>query len=74
MNIPSYTVKVNDVITVKSKSTSSPLMSTRLKEEIREIPAWLERKGAAAKVDRFPLRNEIKEAIEEQLIVEYFTR
>ncbi len=74
MNVPSYPVEVNDVVTVKSQSHTSAMFGDRLKEEAREIPTWLERKGAAAKVTRYPLRNEIKEAIEEQLIVEFYSR
>lgn len=74
MNIPSYTVDVNDVVTVKSNFVSSPAVAERLKEEPNAIPAWLERKGAAGKVLRYAERAEIREAVEEQLIVEYYSR
>lgn len=74
MNIPSYTVDVNDVVTVKSNFVSSPAVAERLKEESNAIPAWLERKGAAGKVLRYAERAEIREAVEEQLIVEYYSR
>lgn len=74
MNIPSYTVDVNDVITVKSTFVSSSVVADRLKEETKQLPAWLERKGAAGKVLRYAERAEIREAVEEQLIVEYYSR
>jgi small subunit ribosomal protein S4 len=74
MNIPSYTVDVNDVITIKSNFVSSPAVAARLKEENNQVPAWLERKGAAGKVVRYAERAEIREAIEESLIVEYYSR
>jgi len=74
MNIPSYSVKVGDVIMVKEKSHASAMFADRLKEVTKDIPAWLERKGVAGHVVRFPERQEIKEAIEEQLIVEFFSR
>lgn len=74
MNIPSYAVKVGDVIVVRERSHTSPMFGDRLKEVTQEIPKWLERKGIAGKVARFPERQEIREAIEEQLIVEYFSR
>jgi small subunit ribosomal protein S4 len=74
MNIPSYSVKVGDVIMVKEKSHASPMFGDRLKEISKEIPGWLERKTVAGKIARFPERQEIREAIEEQLIVEYFSR
>ncbi len=74
MNIPSYTVKVSDVITVKSTSAELAFIADGIKESNRELPAWLEKKGGAAKIVRFPERAEIKEAIEEQLIVEFYSR
>jgi small subunit ribosomal protein S4 len=74
MNIPSYAVKVSDVVTVKDKSTGLSFLADRIKEETKELPAWLEKKGAASKVARYPERTEIKEAINEQLIVEYYSR
>ncbi len=74
MNIPSYSVKVGDVVMVKEKSHTSPMFGDRLKEANKEIPRWLERKTVAGKVVRFPERQEIREAVEEQLIVEYFSR
>lgn len=73
MNIPSYPVEIDDVITIKAKSTSSPLFA-KIKENVKEVPAWMERKGGAGKISRYPARNEIREAIEEQLIVEYYSR
>ena len=74
MNISSYSVKIGDVVTVRDRSASSAMFGDRLKDATKEIPAWLERKGPAGKVARYPDRHEIKEAIEEQLIVEYFSR
>jgi len=74
MNIPSYTVKVSDVVTVKATSAESQFLAEGIKNSSRELPAWLEKKGGAANVLRMPERKEIKEAIEEQLIVEYYSR
>ena len=74
MNVPSYTVDVNDVITVKPTFVNSPAVAERLKEEAKQTPEWLERKGAAGKVLRYAERSEIREAVEEQLIVEYYSR
>lgn len=74
MNIPSYTVKVSDVITVKGTSAELNFISEGIKNSTRELPAWLEKKGGAATISRYPERAEIKEAIEDQLIVEYYSR
>lgn len=74
MSIPSYQVMVNDVVVLKPKTTSIPVVSELLKEEPSSLPAWLERKGPAGKVLRLPQRDDIKEAIEEQLVVEAYSR
>lgn len=73
MNIPSYQVKVDDVINIKGKSTKSPLLVEVLKESSSSV-AWLESKGAAAKVTKLPVREDIRENINEQLIVEYYSK
>jgi len=74
MSIPSYKVLINDVLTLKPKATTIPVVSALLKEEGYVAPEWLERKGPAGKIARFPQREDIKEVIEEQLIVEFYSR
>ena len=73
MDIPSYEVKVNDVITLTSKATKIPLVAEGIKENGNKV-TWLEQKGAVAKVARYPERTDISESIDEQLIVEYYSR
>ncbi|MDH5533737.1 MAG: 30S ribosomal protein S4 [Candidatus Pacebacteria bacterium] len=73
MNIPSYQVKVDDVVSIKGKSTKSPLLAEVLKESSSSV-AWLESKGAVAKVTKLPVREDIGENINEQLIVEYYSK
>ncbi|MFZ5376444.1 MAG: 30S ribosomal protein S4 [Patescibacteria group bacterium] len=74
MGIPSYAVKVGDVIVLKSKATKIPVVSELLKVENPVVPAWLERKQAALKVSRLPERDDIVEKLDEQLVVEYYSR
>lgn len=74
MSIPSYQVLVNDVVTLKQDATNIPTVAALLKEEATQLPAWLERKGPAGKVVRLPQREDIKETIQEQLIVEGYSR
>ncbi len=74
MNVPSYVVQVDDVIILAPHSLGSSTFTERIKQAVGDLPVWLERKGGAAKVAAFPRRSEIKEAIEEQLIVEFYTR
>ncbi len=75
VNIPSYLVKPGDVIKVKEKSMSSPKF-----KEIREmevgIPAWLsvDRDKLEGKVLAEPVREQIDTPIDEQLIVELYSK
>jgi small subunit ribosomal protein S4 len=74
MSIPSYLVSLGDIINLKDKTLGIPVVSALLKEEGVVPPAWLERKGAVGKIARLPQREDIKEVIEEQLIVEFYSR
>ncbi len=75
MSIPSYSVKVNDVITLKDKAAKIPAVDELLKaEEEPTLPGWLSRKATVGKIERFPERDDINEAIDEQLIVEFYSR
>ena len=38
------------------------------------LPGWLERKATVGKVLRIPARDEMEQGINEQLIVEYYSR
>lgn len=73
MSIPSYRVNVKDVIVLKQKAIAIPVVAALLKEDAT-LPTWLERKGPAGTVSRLPERTDIKETIDEQLVVEYYSR
>ncbi len=73
MNVPSHQVNVNDVITLTSKANKIPVVHAGLEEDAK-VSAWLEKKQAAAKVIRYPEREDISEAIVEQLVIEYYSR
>lgn len=74
MNVPSYSVKVGDVIKLKEKTAKVPMVAELLKEENKNIPGWLARKATIGTISRLPEREDITEVIEEQLIVEFYSR
>ena len=74
MNVPSYRVQVHDVIALTNKGMKIPAVSEAVKAETDVSPAWLSSKSGVGKVERLPERNDIAETIEEQLIVEYYSR
>ena len=77
VDIASYSVQTGDEIEVKS-SPSSRQMATRNLEEnrIRNVPGWLtmDTEAIKAKVNRLPTRDEMEQGINEQIIVEFYSR
>ena len=76
VNIPSYQLKVGDVVSVREKSKSLEVITTAVSGSTRSRYAWLEWDGAAmsGKFLQKPEREEIPENIKEQLIVELYSK
>lgn len=74
MDIPSYQVKPNDIISLSAKVLKTELIKNHLKEVKSSPPAWLSRKAAVGKMERLPERKEIESEIDEGLIVEFYSR
>ena len=77
VNIPSFIVKEGDVIEVKEKIKDSELMKDILAStQRRSIPEYLEvdREALKGTVKRLPTREEIILPVNEQLIVELYSK
>lgn len=74
VNIASYEVKPGDVINLSTKAIANPTLKKTLTEKNDIMPEWLIRKAAVGKVERLPRRDEIGDQIDEQLVVEYYSR
>ena len=77
VNIPSYLLKAGDVITIGERSLKSPLLQSNLEIVTnRSHPEWLEwnDQDHAIKVATLPSREQIDTPVDEQLIVEYYSR
>ncbi|MCI0183821.1 MAG: 30S ribosomal protein S4 [Acidibacillus sp.] len=77
VDIPSYSVRIGDVITVRDKSATSTKFKDVLEAaESKTVVAWLERdlEARSGKVVRFPERQEIDVPVTEQLIIEFYSR
>ncbi|HNX81244.1 MAG TPA: 30S ribosomal protein S4 [Candidatus Omnitrophota bacterium] len=77
VNIPSFLVAKDDVITVKSKEGAVK----KIKENIelskeRSVPAWLsfDQANLTGKILRFPEKEDIPANIQEQMIVELYSK
>lgn len=74
LNIPSYEVKVGEVISLTKQGQKIPVVAELLEDSKAATVEWLERQGPAVKVKRLPERDDIKEKIAEQLVVEFYSR
>jgi len=77
VNIPSFRVSVNDVITVKEKSRKVGAINESLDAVVRRgVPSWLEldKDNYKGTVKALPGRQEITMPIQEQLIVELYSK
>jgi small subunit ribosomal protein S4 len=77
VNIPSYLVRAGDVIELREKSRKIPNVNEALDAVVRKgIPPWLDlvRDEFKGVVKALPVRTDIQEPIQEQLIVELYSK
>lgn len=77
VNIPSYIVNQGDKVAVKEKSRRLEAFLTALERvDARGVPAWLEidREQARGVVLSLPAREDIDQDIQEQLIIELYSK
>ena len=80
VNIPSFQVRVGDVVAVHETSMESPIIKMMIETYgSKTVPAWVEDvtvtpEAVSAKVARFPSREEIDCPIVEHLIVELYSK
>jgi small subunit ribosomal protein S4 len=76
VDIPSYSVKVGDVVTVRESSRSNASILHAVEEvKGRGVPEWLSLDGAmGGRVVSVPTREQINLPVQEQLIVELYSK
>jgi small subunit ribosomal protein S4 len=77
VDIASYNVQPSDEIEVKNTASSRQLITRNLEENrIRNVPGWLSLQAEQLKavVNRLPTRDEMEPGVNEQLIVEFYSR
>ena len=77
VSIPSYALKVNDIIEIKDNNVSRQLATKNLElSTSRAVPDWLSMNKDAFKgtVMRVPSREEIQPIANEQAVVEFYSR
>jgi small subunit ribosomal protein S4 len=77
VNIPSYLVKVGDMISIKEKSKNNKFIKEALEEKTKSgVPRWLslDAKKLKGEVIDLPSREDVQVPIQEQLIVEFYSK
>jgi small subunit ribosomal protein S4 len=77
VNIPSYSVRVGDVVEVKEAGRKVPAIKDSITKALhRGLPEWIELDSGnfSAKVLNIPSRDEIPVPAQEQLIVELYSK
>jgi small subunit ribosomal protein S4 len=75
VNIPSYQLKTGDIVAVREKSKSLDIVQSSIDVNSKAFP-WLEfdKAAVAGKFLQSPLREDIPENINTQLIVELYSK
>ena len=77
VDVPSYSMRVGEMITVRETSKQTPSIQHAIEEvKGRGIPEWLSFDSAAlsGKVSSLPTREQINLPVQEQLIVELYSK
>jgi small subunit ribosomal protein S4 len=77
MNFPSYLVKIGDIIEVREKSRNVSVLLDAMETVVRRgVSAWLEveKEAFRGRVKAYPTREELTMPIQEQLIVELYSK
>ncbi|KXK11729.1 MAG: 30S ribosomal protein S4 [Microgenomates bacterium OLB23] len=74
-SIPSYRVKVGDVIAFKNEKTSKiPYVAQLIALKDQVLPEWLEKKALSGKVKDTPSLDALKEGVDLQAVIEFYSR
>jgi small subunit ribosomal protein S4 len=77
VNIPSFALKVNDVVEIKETSVSRQLATKSMEMSTsRAVPDWLQlnKESFKGSIMRIPTRDEIQPIANEQAVVEFYSR
>ncbi len=76
VDIPSYRVRNGEMVTLKESTRGNFMVRRNMDTLERQTPAWLETGDSGFSVDILnpPLREHIDEPLQEQLIVELYSK
>ena len=74
VNIPSYQVKVNDVISLSKNIQNNPGILEAIGKKEMQILPFLKREGMSGKLIKMPKREDVEVLFDLQPIIEYYSR
>jgi small subunit ribosomal protein S4 len=78
VNIPSYRIRVNDLVEVRDNFKANPILeeSIKLSKAVSSVPGWIEvdYENKKGKIVRLPERSDITATFNEQLVVELYSK
>jgi small subunit ribosomal protein S4 len=75
VDIPSYAVRQGDMVAIRQGSVENASIKHAMEEvKGRGIPEWLSLDGSAARISSLPTRQQINLPVQEQLIVELYSK
>ena len=74
LNIPSYQMKLGDVVTLTPKAQKNVQVLTLMEDKDKVMVPFLKREGMSGKLVRMPKKDDIKPPFDLQLIIEYYSR
>jgi small subunit ribosomal protein S4 len=74
LTIPSYQVRVNDVVSLSEKMLKNPQVLELAKEEETIILPFIKKQGLLGKLERMPKMEDVQVPFDLQLIIEYYSR
>lgn len=74
LNIPSYSVKLGEIITLTPKAQKNVQVLALMEDKDKAIVPFLKREGMSGKLMRMPKKDDVKPPFDLQLIIEYYSR
>jgi small subunit ribosomal protein S4 len=74
VTIPSYCLKIGEVVSLDGKAAAIPAVQKLAAAAEIKLPPFLERQGLAGRLTKIPGRSEIPAEVDEQAIIEFYSR
>jgi small subunit ribosomal protein S4 len=74
VNIPSYEVKVDDIISISPTIQKNPVVVELLNDKEMQVLPFIKKQGISGKLIRMPKKEDLMVPFDLQLIIEYYSR